>query len=65
MAGVIRLTYEELRAAARDFQQASQEVEQTNQRVNSRAAQLLGGWEGVASQSFMQELESCQRQTRR
>ena len=29
---LIRLTYEELRAAARDFQQAAQEAEQTNQR---------------------------------
>ncbi|HNT78299.1 MAG TPA: WXG100 family type VII secretion target [Anaerolineae bacterium] len=63
--GLIKLSLAELRDTASDFQRASQEVAEVNQRVNGRAAQLLGNWEGVASQSFMQELASCQQQTQR
>ncbi|HNT75747.1 MAG TPA: WXG100 family type VII secretion target [Anaerolineae bacterium] len=63
--GIIKLSLTELRDTASEFQRASQEVSEINQRVNSRAAQLLAGWEGVASQSFMQELGSCQQQTQR
>lgn len=61
----IRMTYEELRAVAADFDNAAQQTEEINARVNSRVSQLEGGWEGIAETAFLQELASCQRQTQR
>jgi WXG100 family type VII secretion target len=65
MAGEIRINYQEMRAVASDFQQQSESAQQIIQSLNSRTQQLMAGWEGVAEQAFMQELDSCNQRLRR
>lgn len=55
----IRINYEEMRAVATDFQSQAEATQQIIDTLNSRAEQLMTGWEGVAENSFMQELDSC------
>jgi WXG100 family type VII secretion target len=61
----IRMSYDEMRAVASDFQAQSDAVSQILSTLNSRANQLMSTWEGVAEQSFMQELQSCQQRMSR
>lgn len=61
MSGQIRINYEEMRAVSNDFRQQSDAVQQIINTLNGRANQLMAGWEGVAEQTFMQELEQCRQ----
>ena len=61
MSGQIRINYEEMRAVSNDFRQQSDAVQQILNTLNGRANQLMAGWEGVAEQTFMQELEQCRQ----
>ena len=57
----IRINYEEMRAVAGDFNAQSDATKQIISTLNTRAEQLMAGWEGVAEKSFMQELNSCRQ----
>ena len=61
----IRINYDEMRSVASEFQNQSNATQQIINSLNNRAQQLLSSWEGVAEQSFMQELESCRQRLNR
>jgi len=61
MPAKITINYQEMRDVAREFQNQSQQTQQILQSLNNRAQQLMAGWEGVAEEAFMQELQSCQQ----
>jgi WXG100 family type VII secretion target len=65
MAGQIRINYQEMRTVASDFAQQAEATQQIISSLNSRTQQLMGAWEGVAEQSFMTELESCNQRLRK
>lgn len=57
----IHINYQEMRAVAGDFQRQAETTNDIIRTLNSRAEQLMAGWEGVAEQSFMGELNSCRQ----
>ena len=54
----IRINYDELRSAASTLDQAAQEVESSNQKVESVIGQIQGTWVGDTEDAFLQELET-------
>lgn len=61
----IRMSYDDMRAVASDFQAQADTVSQIISTLNNRTQQLMANWEGVAEQSFMTELESCNQRLSR
>jgi WXG100 family type VII secretion target len=61
----IHINYDEVRAVAGEFEQQSEVTGQIIKDLNTRAEQLMTGWEGRAQQTFIQQLESCHRRMSR
>lgn len=56
---LIRANYDELRAAAQQVADESEAARRCIRTLATRAVQLLAGWDGVAEQEFMRQLQSC------
>ena len=55
----IRANYDELRAAAQLVAAESEAARRCIRALATRATQLMAGWDGVAEQEFMRQLQSC------
>ncbi len=55
----IRANYELLNQSASKTAACSRRLRGCIDVLNARAAELLAGWDGVAEQEFMRQLESC------
>ncbi|MBA2875705.1 WXG100 family type VII secretion target [Thermaerobacillus caldiproteolyticus] len=55
MSGVIRLTPEELRAVARQYNNESSNVTELISRLDNMSSHLQEIWEGASSQAFVQQ----------
>lgn len=60
----IRMNYAEMAASAQAFAQMAQEADTLVSRVRQEADKLTQGWEGVADQAFMEQIESCMARLR-
>ncbi|HZG70413.1 MAG TPA: WXG100 family type VII secretion target [Chondromyces sp.] len=57
MSGIIRLTPEELRGVARQYDQESANITELVSRLDSMSSHLQEVWEGASSQAFAQQYQ--------
>jgi WXG100 family type VII secretion target len=56
---LIRADYERLHQSAAKTAECSQRLQSCIVTLNARSAELMAGWDGVAEQEFMRQLDSC------
>jgi WXG100 family type VII secretion target len=57
----IRINYDEVRAAATDFDQQAETAEQLVLTLSQRTEQLVSSWDGAAQQAFAQDMAACRQ----
>lgn len=60
MAGVVSLTPEELRSQAKVYTQASQQINDAINKVNSMNSQIASQWQGQAFTSYLTQYEQLE-----
>ncbi|BDH66525.1 WXG100 family type VII secretion target [Enterococcus faecalis] len=60
MAGTVAVTPEELKAQAKVYQQASDQINQAINKVNSTNQQMAQQWKGQAFQSYLDQYQQLE-----
>ncbi len=55
----IRINYDEMRAAAADFDQQAETAEQLVLTLSQRTDQLVSSWDGSAQRAFIEDMAAC------